>query len=93
MNEESETRLKSARRLVRLFRWERIAYLGMAAGMAILLLAAAVLMFRPQGDEASLTLLAGTTGLLLFLLGRTMRMWDRAYRLISEERIVEADSQ
>lgn len=79
-----EDRLRAVERLALLFRWERVTYLTVTGlALAMLLTAAVVLIVRTQADAATLTLLFGSSGLITFSIGRVLRMWDQALRLVS----------
>ncbi len=84
MSADLEDRIRAVERLVRVFRLERIVYL-LVTGLALVMLltAAVVMLVRSQADVTTLTLLFGSSGLITFSIGRVLRMWDQALRIVS----------
>ena len=86
MNRDIETKLRATERLVHLFRWERTIYLVVAGlALAALLTSIGVLMVQETLQVTALTLIFGCAGMIIFAMGRILRVWEEAYRLTNSE--------
>lgn len=78
-NEELDARLSAVERITRLFRLERIVYLGvMVVALVMLLTSAAALIWRGAAGPTELSMLFGSSGMITFSCGRVLMMWNRA---------------
>ncbi|HEX2817049.1 MAG TPA: hypothetical protein VHN39_11675 [Phenylobacterium sp.] len=83
MGDPLDDRLRVVQALVKLFSFERYVYLATNGfSVLMLLLAAARLLITQKPDTAVLLALFGSTGLITFSLGRVLRMWDQAVRVL-----------
>jgi hypothetical protein len=83
-SETFDKRLRAVQTLVKLFSFERYVYLGITSlSLLMLLLAAGKLLISNHPDVAVLAALFGSSGLITYSLGRLLRMWDQAMRLLT----------
>ena len=74
-----EDRLEAIRKLTDQFRAERLVYLAVTTGAALLLLiSAGVLILRSDASIPALTAIFGSSGLMTVTVARLLRMWERA---------------
>lgn len=86
MSEPLNERLRVVQELVKTFRFERYVYLGTnSLAVIMLLLAAGKLLLQNKPDIAVLTALFGSSGLIAFSLGRLLKMWDQAVKMLFEK--------
>jgi hypothetical protein len=78
-------RVDAVERLTKLFRTERLVHLIVTIlSLAMLLSAAAMLMYKRQAGPAELTGLFGSSGLISYSAGRLLYMWTQALSLLGE---------
>ena len=78
-----EDRVKAVEHLLKIFRLERLVYL-FTTGLALVLLivSSAELLFENENELAVASALFGSSGLITYSIGRLLRMWDQALRLL-----------
>lgn len=82
--EPLDDRLRAVQTLVKLFSFERYVYLATNSISVVMLLGAAGrLLMTQKPDTAVLVALFGSTGLITISLGRVLRMWDQAVRVLT----------
>jgi hypothetical protein len=83
-NAELDDRLMIVERLVKLFQFERLAYLASTViSVIILLVCVAIMLSRPENQNVGvLAGVFGSAGLITYSLSRLLRMWDQAIRIL-----------
>jgi hypothetical protein len=77
-------RVEAVERLTKLFKMERMVYLGVTCISLLMLLASAgVLLVKGQAGPTELTGLFGSSGLITYSAGRLLVMWNQALRLLA----------
>ncbi|MDQ0464951.1 hypothetical protein QO010_002735 [Caulobacter ginsengisoli] len=86
-NLELDDRLKIVERLVKLFQFERLAYLASTViSVIILLVCVAIMLSRRENQNIGvLAGIFGSAGLITYSLSRLLRMWDQAIRILVGE--------
>jgi hypothetical protein len=78
--------LRSVKELLRLFYFERMAYLTVTLiSVAVLLICAVILLFRGNAPASTIIGLFGSTGGITYSTGRLLRMWSDAIKLLEPE--------
>lgn len=81
MNGDFDIRLEAVERLTKLFKTERMVYLGTTIISLLMLIGSALsLMLRDQAGAAELTMLFGSSGLITYTAGRLLFMWSEALK-------------
>jgi len=81
MPESIDKRMKVVEKLTKLFKFERMVYLGVTVISLIMLLVSGVsLIVRGQAGKAELSLLFGSSGLITYTAGRLLFMWNEALK-------------
>ncbi len=82
-SDDIEKRMDVVERLTKLFKFERLVYLGVTVISLIMLLACGLsLIVKGQTSAAELTLLFGSSGLITYTAGRLLLMWNEALKRI-----------
>ena len=77
-------RMDAVERLTKLFKAERMVYLGVTSiSLIILLISAGALLLKGQAGVAELSGLFGSSGLITYSTGRLLLMWNQALRLLA----------
>jgi hypothetical protein len=80
---ELSARVEALERVTRLFRMERLVYLGVTCiSLIMLLLSAGRLILIGKAGPAELTGLFGSSGLITYSAGRLLLMWNQALQLL-----------
>jgi hypothetical protein len=81
MPDSIEKRMEVVEKLTKLFKFERMVYLGVTVISLIMLLASGVsLIIKGQAGMAELSLLFGSSGLITYTAGRLLFMWNEALK-------------
>jgi len=80
-----EDRLHAVEQLTKIFRIERLAYVGATALSFLLLFAVAIRMLIGGASLAQWALMLGSTGLITVTTAGMLRMWNQAIRLVASE--------
>lgn len=81
MPDSIEKRMEVVEKLTKLFKFERLVYLGVTIISLIMLLASGVsLIIKGQAGTAELSLLFGSSGLITYTAGRLLFMWNEALK-------------
>lgn len=80
-----DDRLRAVEHLTRIFRVERLAYVGATALSFLLLFGVAIRMLISGSSLAQWTLMLGSTGLITVTTAGMLRMWNQAIRLVASE--------
>ena len=81
-------RMDAVERLTKLFKAERIVYLGVTSiSLLILLVSAGALLLKGQAGVAELTGLFGSSGLITYSTSRLLHMWNQALKLLAGDKI------
>lgn len=81
MPDNIEQRMEVVEKLTRLFKVERMVYLGVTVISLIMLLGSgASLIIKGEAGTAELSLLFGSSGLITYTAGRLLFMWNEALR-------------
>jgi hypothetical protein len=80
---ELSARVEALERVTRLFRMERLVYLGVTCiSLIMLLMSAGRLILNGKAGPAELTGLFGSSGLITYTAGRLLEMWNKALQLL-----------
>ncbi len=83
MVDDIDKRVRAVERLTRLFRAERFVYLSVTfLSLALLLTAAALMIYQKKAGAVELTLMFGSSGLVSYTAGRLLNMWNQAMKII-----------
>ncbi len=81
MPDDLKERLEVVKELTKLFKFERMVYLGVTIISLIMLMGSALsLMLKGQAGSAELTMLFGSSGLITYSAGRLLFMWNEALK-------------
>ena len=90
---DMQSRLDAVERLLKMFRVERLTYLGVnIVALVMLLGAACYLMLSKAGQDSlyvTLPVLFGSSGLITYSMGRLLTMWNQAMALIQQSNLTE----
>jgi hypothetical protein len=79
-------RLEVVERLTAIYRPERLAYLFLTTAAFLVLLVAAVFMvYQGNAQTEVLSLMFGSSGMIVTCAGLIIRMWSKALQLIMEQ--------
>lgn len=82
--QDLKARMDVVERLTNLFRLERMVHLGVTSlSLVMLMMSAAVLLFKGKAGPAELTGLFGSSGLIAYSAGRLLFMWNEALKLLA----------
>jgi hypothetical protein len=82
-NSELNARYELVKKLIRLFRFERIVHLIITAvSLIVLLIAISSMIAKPGVKPGDLSLMFGSSGLVTYTGARLLRMWDQALKII-----------
>ena len=81
MPDSIEQRMVVVEKLTRLFKFERMVYLGVTViSLIMLLISGASLIAKGEAGTAELSLLFGSSGLITYTAGRLLYMWNEALK-------------
>ena len=81
MTTSLEKRMEVVEKLTKLFKFERMVYLGVTVIALLLLLTSGVsLLLKGEAGVAELSLLLGSSGTITYTAGRLLFMWNEALK-------------
>jgi hypothetical protein len=92
MSDTIKQRMEVVEKLTRLFKFERMVYLGVTIISLIMLISSAIsLMIKGKAGAAELTMLFGSSGLITYTAGRLLYMWSEALKRLVPSQENEGD--